>query len=328
MNARTTLSWQRILAEGFSSAADLLDYLQIPMITGSSVAEKVFKTKVPRGFAARMELGNPLDPLLLQVLAVQEELDEVEGFSEDPLQETQANPLPGLIHKYPGRVLLTFTGSCAVNCRFCFRRNFPYESNNPGREGWESIIEYIAQDNSISEVILSGGDPLLAKDLVLAELFEKLERISHVTTVRIHTRIPVVLPERITSELLEVLAQTPFNKVIVLHVNHAQELSQDVEMACGALREARCQLLNQSVLLSGINDKATILAALSHRLLECGVMPYYLHLLDKVRGVAHFNVQEDAAQRIFRQLQALLPGYLVPRLVREEPGKKHKTLFA
>ena len=320
-------SWQKNLAQGFSRAADLLAFLQLPVALGSTLAERKFKTRVPRGFAARMQPGNPRDPLLMQVLAVSDELDIVDGFVEDPLSENLTNSLQGLIHKYHGRVLLTITGACAVNCRYCFRRHFPYQNNNPGRDGWQHVMDYISADPCIHEVILSGGDPLLASDQVLGELFTRLAEIPHLRTLRIHTRIPVVLPERVTTSFIDLLARTRLQTVVVLHSNHPQELDHHVLNACIALRGAGCHLLNQSVLLAGVNDTAEILVALSERLFACGVLPYYLHLLDKVKGAAHFDVTLEDAITIFHTLQGLLPGYLVPRLAREEAGKKHKTLI-
>lgn len=318
--------WQKNLAQGFSCAAELLAFLQLPVSLASTLAEKSFKTRVPRGFAARMQPGNRFDPLLLQVLAVGEELQNMDGFVADPLGEALANPLRGLIHKYHGRVLLTVAGACAVNCRYCFRRHFPYQDNNPGRSGWGPVLEYIANDTCIHEVILSGGDPLLATDSVLKELFTQLAEIPHLRTLRIHTRIPVVLPERITESFIDLLVSNRLTTVVVLHSNHPQELDNHVMDACTALRQAGCHLLNQSVLLAGVNDTAPILAALSERLFACGILPYYLHLLDKVEGAAHFDVSLDNALVIYHELQTLLPGYLVPRLAREEAGKKNKTL--
>ncbi len=320
--------WQQILAQGFTSSKQLLAFLRLPVDDGSPFAEKQFKTRVPRGFAERMQAGDRHDPLLLQVLAVEDELHITPDFVLDPLNEAATNAIPGLIHKYHGRVLLTVTGACAINCRYCFRRHFPYEDNNPGRTGWQPVIDYIAQDKNIHEVILSGGDPLLANDAVLAPLCAQLATIPHLTTLRIHTRIPVVLPERVDDRLIHLLTTNRLQKVVVLHSNHASELDEQVALACTKLRDAGCHLLNQSVLLAGVNDKAETLAALSKRLFACGVLPYYLHLLDKVQGAAHFDVNLVDALAIFRQLQGLLPGYLVPRLAREEAGKRHKTLIS
>lgn len=321
-----SLSWQKKLAQGFSSASELLCFLDLPL-AADSLAEKQFPLRVPRAFALRMQKGNPKDPLLLQVLATDQELLDVVGYSCDPLEEKEKNPIRGLIHKYYGRVLLTLTGACAINCRYCFRRHFPYQENNPGRQGWDEAMHYIAQDASITEVILSGGDPLLASSAVLSELIKKLEQIPHVHTVRVHTRIPIVFPERIDQELLALLAASQLNKVIVLHCNHPQELDEHVALVCQQLRKAGCHLLNQSVLLAGINDDANLLARLSQALFAFGILPYYLHVLDKVQGAAHFDMPLSQAQAIYQQLQTLVPGYLLPRLAREEPGKNSKTLL-
>ncbi len=321
------MSWQKILAQGFATKEALLDYLSLPHTLGSEGAQQQFKTRVPQGFAGRMQAGNPADPLLLQVLAVEQELKDVPGYGPDPLAEAAANPLQGLIHKYQGRVLLTLTGACAVNCRYCFRRHFPYQENNPGREGWRRVLDYIRRDPAIHEVILSGGDPLMAADVILGELIEALGEISHVRTLRFHTRIPVVLPERINSVLLAQLQASRLRKVMVIHCNHPQEIDESVDLACLALYQAGCQLLNQSVLLKGINDNPAVLAALSERLFDIKILPYYLHVLDKVKGAAHFDMPQEEALAIYRQLQTLLPGYLVPRLAREEAGKQHKTLL-
>ncbi|KTD66651.1 lysine aminomutase [Legionella santicrucis] len=323
----TSLSWQKKLAQGFTSVTELLTYLELPLSTGNLHAEKQFPSRIPLGFANRMQKGNPHDPLLLQVLASEYELQGGEEYSIDPLDEHSKNSVRGLMHKYHGRVLLTMTGVCAVNCRYCFRRHFPYQANNPGRAGFKSICDYIAQDTSITEVILSGGDPLLASDVVFAELIEQLEQIAHLHTLRIHTRIPVVFPERVDSGLLSVLKKVKLNKVIVLHCNHAQELDDSVRQALHELRQIGCHLLNQTVLLAGINDNAHVLADLSQILFSFGVLPYYLHVLDKVKGAVHFDLPFNTVQGIYRQLQNLLPGYLLPRLVREEPGKSSKTLL-
>ncbi|TIE16339.1 EF-P beta-lysylation protein EpmB, partial [Legionella pneumophila] len=316
----TSLSWQKILAQGFTSTTDLLDFLELPRSEGNLFAEKQFPSRIPLGFAKRMQKGNPKDPLLLQVLAKEDELTEADDYVIDPLSESNTL-IKGLLHKYHGRVLLTLTGVCAVNCRYCFRRHFPYQANNPGRRGWKEVCAYIANDPSITEVILSGGEPLLAANLVLEELLQSLEEISHIHTLRIHTRIPIVLPERIDKGLLDLLTNTRFKKVIVIHCNHPQELDESVLQACSDLKKAACYLLNQSVLLAGINDDAGILSKLSHALFDYGIMPYYLHLLDKVKGSAHFDMPLPRAQSIYHQLQSLVPGYLLPRLAREEPGR-------
>lgn len=322
----SSLSWQKKLAQGFSSATELLTYLELPT-QDVSLAENQFPSRIPLSFAQRMQKGNARDPLLLQVLALPQEMEEAVGYQLDPLHELDKNQLKGLIHKYHGRVLLTITGICAVNCRYCFRRHFPYQANNPGRSGWDEIIDYIKKDNTITEVIFSGGDPLLASNLVLSQLITKLGEIPHLHTLRIHTRIPIVFPERIDQELLDVLVTSPLRKVMVLHCNHAQELDEQVRTVCAQLRQIDCHLLNQSVLLAGVNDDAQTLAALSQGLFAYGIIPYYLHVLDKVQGAAHFDVPLSQAQALYQQLQRLLPGYLVPRLAREEAGQLHKTLL-
>lgn len=322
----SSLSWQKKLAQGFSTSRELLKFLELPE-QEAVLAEQQFPSRIPLSFAQRMQKGNPNDPLLLQVLALPQEQDEAAGYELDPLQEYKTNQLKGLIHKYHGRVLLTLTGICAVNCRYCFRRHFPYQDNNPGRTGWDEVMQYIIKDNTITEVILSGGDPLLASNVVIAQLIKKLEAIPHVHTIRIHTRIPIVFPERMDQELIDLLSSTRLNKVVVLHSNHAQELDEQVGSICAQLRQSGCHLLNQSVLLAGINDEASILVALSQRLFSYGVIPYYLHLLDKVKGAAHFDVPLPQAKALHQQIQTMLPGYLVPRLAREEPSQRSKTLL-
>ncbi len=320
------LRWQAVLATGFTSVADLLSFLHLPVSLGSDAAGQQFKTRVPRGFASRMEKGNARDPLLLQVLAVEEELILSEGFLQDPLFEAQKNPYPGLLHKYAGRVLLTITGACAINCRYCFRRHFPYQDNNPGRKGWGDTLAYIAADPSIHEVIFSGGDPLLADDTTLALLIDALEDIPHVHTLRIHTRIPIVLPERIDSGLLHVLSHRRLSCVVVLHANHPNELNEEVKQACDDLKKIGVYLLNQSVLLKDVNDDAHVLVSLSKKLFELGILPYYLHVLDKVQGAQHFERSDEDALQLFKKMQISLPGYLVPRLMREMPGALSKSL--
>ena len=319
--------WQKILANGFGNAKSLCEFLEIPIPSDCQQSERDFATRVPRGFAMRMEKGNPMDPLLLQVLPQIIEIEKKEGFEDDPLAESYSNPISGIIHKYHGRLLVTFASACAVNCRYCFRRHFPYQENNPGRGGWEPVFKYISSDQSIHEVILSGGDPLLASDGSWKEFLEELVKISHVQTIRIHSRIPIVLPERMTDKWLQMLAECHLNKVLVLHTNHPNELDAGIGKALQGFKEIGGTLLNQSVLLKNVNDNAQTLVALSHRLFELGILPYYLHLLDKVNGSAHFEVDFDQARQIYTQMHRLLPGYLLPRLAREDSGRPGKTLF-
>lgn len=323
----STVNWQKILAQGFHSSTDLLHFLELSAEEDLFTVEKKFATRVPLGFARRMQKGNARDPLLLQVLATEKENISSVDYVLDPLEERAHNPKPGLIHKYQGRILLTLTGACAINCRYCFRRHFPYTDNNPGRAGWKAVLDYVAKDSGIHEIILSGGDPLLVNDTIFAEFLEQIAEISHIHTLRIHSRIPIVLPERITEPFLALLSATRLHKVIVMHCNHAQELDAEIDSVCKKLRLAGCHLLNQSVLLAGINDCAETLAALSNRLFSAQILPYYLHLLDKVEGAMHFDLPLEKAREIYRQLQMQVPGYLLPRLVREEPGKASKTLI-
>lgn len=322
-------SWQQALANVVRDPRELFELLSLDIeaLPGALAAIDSFPLRVPRSFIARMTKGDWHDPLLQQVLPVARELEIQPGFSDDPLAELGSNPLPGLIHKYQSRVLLIVSGGCAINCRYCFRRHFPYDDNNPGRGQWADTLEYIAADPSINEVILSGGDPLAASDKLLADLVGQLQNIPHLTTLRVHSRLPVVIPQRITEQTLAWLTGGRLQPVLVIHSNHANELDRQVQRSLAAAREAGVTLLNQSVLLAGVNDSAAALKALSERLFACGVLPYYLHLLDKVAGAAHFFVDEPRARIIVQQLLASAPGYLVPRLVQELPHHSSKTLI-
>lgn len=284
-----------------------------------------FPLKVPASWLQRIRPGQADDPLLRQVLPSPEEDREQPGFTNDPLGEISRTGVPGLIRKYHGRVLLITTGVCAVHCRYCFRRHYPYSENNPARENWDAALDYIRADNSIQEVILSGGDPLSLSDQKLQTLITQLEAIPHLRWLRIHTRMPVVLPSRVTDTLLETLTGNRFKQTLVIHANHPNEIEQDVIPALQRLHHAGIQLLNQSVLLRGVNDDALILAELSERLYKNHVLPYYLHMLDPVAGAAHFEVDESVATAIMETLRTRLPGYLVPRLVREIEGAAYKT---
>jgi len=325
----TNESWQQALANAVTDPLELLQLLSLDIeaLPGAVAAIGSFPLRVPRAFIARMNKGDWNDPLLQQIMPVARELELQPGFSDDPLEELGSNPLSGLIHKYQGRVLLIVSGGCAVNCRYCFRRHFPYSDNNPGRHQWTEVLDYIAADPSINEVILSGGDPLAASDKLLTDLVDQLQLIPHLTTLRVHSRLPVVIPQRITEQTLVWLSGGRLQPVLVIHSNHANELDQQVQRSLATLREAGVTLLNQSVLLAGVNDSAPALKALSERLFACGVLPYYLHLLDKVAGAAHFYVDEPRAQSIVQQLLASAPGYLVPRLVKELPQHHSKTLI-
>jgi EF-P beta-lysylation protein EpmB len=280
---------------------------------------------VPRGFAALMRVGDPDDPLLRQVLPIDDEERLVPGFGLDAVGDGPARAATGVIHKYEGRALLVATGSCAVHCRYCFRRHFPYADETAAANRWQSAIAYLRADPSINELLLSGGDPLSLATGKLAELTDSLRDLPSLQRLRLHTRLPVVLPERVDEALLDWLRGLPWPVAIVIHANHAAELDARVGQALARLREAGALLLNQSVLLRGVNDDATVLSDLSERLFALGVLPYYLHQLDRVAGVAHFEVDDGSARRLHSELQSRLPGYLVPRLVREIAGAPSKT---
>ena len=319
-------NWLKQLTNAISDPQTLLHTLNLdpqPWEKGFA-ARKQFAMRVPESFVSRMEKGNPNDPLLLQVLPIADEFQETPGFTLDPLLE-QDNEQPGLLHKYKNRVLLVLKGGCAINCRYCFRRHFPYQDNPGSKRIWNENLKYIAQHNEIDEVILSGGDPLMAKDEEITWLVNELESIAHVKTLRIHTRLPVVIPARVTPALLETLANSRFNIVVVTHINHANEIDDSLRLALLALRQAGVTLLNQSVLLARVNDNSAALLALSHALFSAGVLPYYLHVLDKVQGAAHFLVPDEIARQLMHEMISQTSGYLIPRLTREVGGQSSKT---
>jgi EF-P beta-lysylation protein EpmB len=286
-----------------------------------------FPLFAPRGYIARMRPGDPHDPLLRQVLPVVDETRTVRGFSADPVAEGPAALAPGVLQKYVGRVLLIATPACAVHCRYCFRRHFPYAERAAGRDGWQPALEAIRDDNSLEEVLLSGGDPLTLRDATLADLARRLARIDHLRRLRIHTRLPIMIPERVTGELIDWLAGGRLTPVVVVHANHPRELDAAVAAALGRLVAAGIPVLNQSVLLRGVNDNADVLAELSRRLIDCRVMPYYLHQLDRVAGAAHFEVPVAEGRALLRELRRRLPGYAVPRYVQEVPGERSKRVL-
>lgn len=319
--------WQAALANAVTDPAELLDLMGLDraLLPAARVAARLFPLRVPRGYAARMRRGDAHDPLLRQVLPLAAEHDEVPGFTRDAVGDLASLQGVGLLHKYRGRALLIATGACAVNCRFCFRRHFPYAAANASRAAFRDALACIERDESLEEIILSGGDPLSLSDRRLAALAQALDAIPHLKRVRIHTRQPVVLPERVDDSLLDWLAGGRLRRVMVIHANHANEIDGAVADALARLRGAGVTLLNQAVLLAGVNDSENALAELSERLFDTGVLPYYLHLLDRVQGTAHFEVPEDRAKALIAALRARLPGYLVPRLVREEAGEPAKT---
>jgi len=319
-------NWQTLLKEVITDPAELLDKLELnpSLLAAAQRVAQLFPLRVPAGFVARMQKGNPYDPLLQQVLPLAAEETMSFSYSWDPLLEQSVNPLPGLLHKYPGRVLLTITGACAINCRYCFRRHFPYTENRAGGKAWQNILEYIAADASIREVIFSGGDPLLAPDHYLRKCADDLANIAHVNILRIHTRLPIVLPERISTEFLNWFTATRLQPVLVTHSNHANECDDSVQQAIEKLRHKKVHVLNQAVLLKGVNDNVATLVNLSERLFACGILPYYLHLLDKVQGAEHFAVPEEQAKQLITALRDRLPGYLVPKCMYERSGASSK----
>jgi len=319
-------AWQRELAAAIRDPAELCALLELDADIAATARAAMggFPLLVPRGFASRMRPGDPRDPLLLQVLPAAAEQIPAAGFTADPLDEAATLTAPGLLRKYPGRGLLLVAGGCAVNCRYCFRREFPYAESGVSQAGLASAVEAVAGDETLTEVILSGGDPLLLDDARLADLVGRLEAIPHLRRLRIHSRLPVVLPSRVTDALVATLAATRLTTVVVIHANHAQELDATVEHATRRLTAARALLLNQAVLLAGVNDSLDAQRALAERLVEIGVTPYYLHLLDRVAGAAHFEVAEGRATALHRGLRESLPGYAVPRLVRARPGARAK----
>ena len=327
-NIQPARDWQSQLRDAISSGAELLSLLQLDPDSGgfSAAASEDFALKVPHSFVARMRPGDPHDPLLRQVLSHQLEMQPTPGYSDDPVGETgEAITHPGIIQKYHGRALLVLAGACAINCRYCFRRHFPYNENRNSRQQWTEALKHIAADASITEVILSGGDPLLVSDGQLAQLVEQLAAIPHLKRLRVHSRMPVVLPARVTEGLLRALTASRLQAVMVVHSNHGNEINQEVRQALQTMTDHNIPLLNQAVLLAGVNDSEDALAELSESLFTAGVLPYYLHLLDKVSGAAHFDVPEQRGLQLIQQLERRLPGYLVPRLVREQAGEPAKV---
>jgi EF-P beta-lysylation protein EpmB len=319
------LGWRELWRDAITDAGELLRAVGLGDRTDLLPDDDAgFALRVPRGFVARMRRHDPADPLLLQVLPQRAERDRVEGFTVDAVGDMASRAGHGILHKYAGRALLIASGSCAVNCRYCFRRHFPYGEEIAAAAQWREALAHVKDDPSIRELILSGGDPLTLATHKLDELTRGLADLPHVMRLRIHTRLPVVLPERIDDAFVTWLTALPLQKVVVLHVNHANEFDTSVDAACARLRQAGATLLNQSVLLRGINDDADVLANLSERLFTAGVLPYYLHQLDRVTGTAHFEVDDTAALALIEALRARLPGYLVPRLVREVGGDASK----
>ena len=319
--------WHRSLAEAVRDPDQLVDLLKLPddYRKQARKAAELFPLMVPHSFLDRMQQGNPQDPLLLQVLPLKAEQEVVTGFVPDALQEQSARKAPGMLQKYAGRALLVATGTCAVHCRYCFRKNYPYGQEPRRLEDWNPALHVIADDDSLREVILSGGDPLMLTDARLAALCGALDEIAHLKRLRIHTRLPIVLPDRVTQSLIEMLTTSRLTPIIVVHANHPREIVGECAQALQTLVRSGMTVLNQAVLLRKVNDSAEVLADLCERLVDLGVMPYYLHQLDRVSGTAHFEVPQSKGCEIIEQLRRRLPGYAVPQYVREVPGTLFKT---
>ena len=326
--ASPSSGWQTALAQAVRDPATLLAALELPagLLPAAGRAAADFPLLVPRSYLSRIRVGDPVDPLLRQILPVAaENAPQPVGFGCDPLDEAHYQVLPGLLHKYQDRVLLMCTGGCAVHCRYCFRRHFPYQATRRPTGWWQAAVDYVADRPAIHEVVFSGGDPWLLPDAQLAQLAVNFQAVSTIRRLRWHTRLPIVLPERVDAGLCRMLRTLSATKAVVLHANHAQELNEAVAEACARLRGCGVHLLNQTVLLRGVNDSVEALAALSERLAAIGVQPYYLHLLDPVAGAAHFHLPDADAMQLWQQLHARLPGWLLPRLVREQAGAPGKT---
>lgn len=330
VNLRNSLNkeaWQNELSCLVTDPHALLNELKLDptLLPAARAAAEAFPLKVTSSFIRRMEKGNADDPLLKQVLPLGVELVQATGFTQDPLHERSMNPIPGLLHKYKSRVLITITSACAVHCRYCFRRSFPYADNKAQRAAWPELLAYIEAHPDINEVILSGGDPMTLGDGLLQSFTDALRSLPQIKRLRIHTRTLIVLPSRVTEALVAWLTSLPWPVVIVVHVNHPNEIDDEVASALQSLRSAGITLFNQSVLLREINDDEAVLTALQEKLFSVGVLPYYLHTLDKVNGAAHFDVSLSRARALHAHLKQALPGFLVPKLVTERPAELSKT---
>ena len=321
------LSWQEALQQCVTRLDELAILIPAAARHISTEAQNTFPFKASRRYLAKINPHDATDPLLLQILPQAIEMQPKDDFNRDPLEEHRYNPLPGLIHKYSSRVLITLVGSCAIHCRYCFRRHFAYEDNRPGTQGLAAIYDYIRAHKGINEVILSGGDPLLANDALLQSVIQSLSEIPHLKRVRIHTRLITTIPERVTPELIYALTHTRLKSILVTHCNHPRELDDDIATACNALVQNKIMVLNQSVFLAGVNDHAETLINLSEALFASHILPYYLHSLDPVAGSAHFEISLEKKHALYTIMQEQLPGFLVPKWVKEMPGKKHKIMI-
>jgi EF-P beta-lysylation protein EpmB len=330
MNTKKAIAsnnWQKILLNSVTNLQDLLGILNLKTTDFKSkpIDIKHFPIRVPKNYIKNMNYQDPKDPLLLQILPTKDELIKKSSFSNDPLFETNYNPLPGVLHKYHGRALILFNRNCAINCRFCFRKYFPYHTNQINHKDYNNIIKYINNDSSLYEIILSGGDPLLSDDKTLINVINIISNIPHVKTIRIHSRMPIVIPERITNNFINKLSKIKIPIILIVHSNHPNEINNIVIEKMKLLKKKGVHLLNQTVLLKQINDNAKTLINLSYRLLEANILPHYLHMPDSVAGNHKFNVNKTKAIQIYKELLTQLPGYLVPKLTKEIPGVPFKV---
>ncbi len=320
-------SWQPLLAQAIRDPEALIDYLELPKkpFDKALQAHKKHQLLVPLGYLDKIQKGNWDDPLLKQILPSEKEILEVKGYVSDPVGDLDASLASGILQKYHGRALIITTGTCAVHCRYCFRKEYPYSEAKPASNNWQQVVKAISKDSSLHEIILSGGDPLILSDQRLSSLCQQLAAIPHIHTLRFHSRLPVVLPQRIDTDFLRWFSVLPVKKVVVIHANHANEIDPLVGDKLRALAATGAIVLNQSVLLKGVNDSVEALENLSQQLFHYQTLPYYLHLLDKAIGTAHFDIPQQQALVLMEQLRNRLPGYLVPKLVREVSGKRSKS---
>ncbi len=324
------LSWSQHLSRAITSLPKLIYHLGLPesLIEQGTEAHQSFKLLVPRPYLSRIEYGNPNDPLLLQILPSATEMQKVLGYNKDPLEEADHNPQKAIVHKYKRRLLVITTGTCAVNCRYCFRRHFPYGDNQLAQAEWQSVIDYLQAHPDVNEVILSGGDPLMMKDALLVKKIRQLEALPQIKRLRIHSRLPVVIPARVTKDMIDWIRASRLDIIMVWHINHANEMDEELAQAAFKLKQAGVTVLNQGVLLKGINDSVEAQVNLSEAVFSAGILPYYMFTLDPVEGAAHFDISVEDAQKLMGKVAAELPGYLVPKLAKEIPGQTSKTVFA
>ncbi len=328
--AENNLSWTQHLSQAITSLSELVQHLGLPthLADQGKEAQQSFKLLAPHPYLSRIEYGNPNDPLLLQILPSALETKSVIGYTKDPLEEADHSPQKAIVHKYKRRLLVITTGTCAVNCRYCFRRHFPYGDNQLAQAEWQSVVDYLHTHPDINEVILSGGDPLMMKDALLVKKVAQLEALPQIKRLRIHSRLPVVIPARVTNDMIDWIQATRLDIIMVWHINHANEVDAEVANAAYRLKKAGVTLLNQGVILKGVNDSVDAQVNLSEAVFSAGILPYYMFTLDPVEGAAHFDLSVEEAQKLMGKVAAELPGYLVPKLAKEIPGKTSKTIFA